>query len=178
MLASALMIQLCMHTNLLHSCMRVYTIRKSNMHACMHLWFFGVLSMEIRLSRYNSPFSEPSTLDIHYISLDDQRYMRLGAFDAHVGIYLSRLFDRPLSVYPRTFSAAHFFNVFDPLSGATRIHDLSDSTFLLSPRKSAPDVDLQFVAGLRKSRIKAAVPRMVLCSCGNASRPWRCQCHK
>lgn len=134
--------------------------------------------MEIRLSRYNSPFSEPSTPDIHYISLDDQRDMRLGAFDAHVGIYLSRLFDRPLSVSTRTFRTDNFLQVFDPLSGTTRIHDLSDATFLISPRKSAPDVDLQFVDGLRKSRVKAALPRMVLCSCGNASRPWRCKCNK
>lgn len=177
MLASVSMIHLCMHTNLLHSCIRAYAIRKSNMHTCMHLCVFGVLSMEIRLSKYNSPFSEPCTPEVHYISLDDQRDIRLGAFNAHVIAYRSQ-FVMPLSFSTRTFRTDDFIEVFDPLSGTTRIHDLSDATFFISPRASVPDVDLQFVDDLRKSRVKAAVPRMVLCSCGNASRPWRCKCNK
>lgn len=45
--------------------------------------------MEIRFSVYNAPFSEPPQEGVHYISLDDQRDMRTGHFDAHVRLFLS-----------------------------------------------------------------------------------------
>ena len=43
--------------------------------------------MIIKLSKYNAPFSEPSSPDVHYISLDDQRLMSLGLFTSHVDFY-------------------------------------------------------------------------------------------
>jgi hypothetical protein len=136
--------------------------------------------MQIRFSKYNSPFSEPSTQDIHYISLDDQRDLKSGYFAAHVHLYFARFVIPPSRTF-RTFRTDDLIEVFDPLSGATRVHDLSGSTFLPNPiRPTVPanDADLAFVDQLRKTHIKAAIPRMALCSCGNANRPWRCKCNR
>lgn len=44
--------------------------------------------MLIKFSKYNAPFSEQSTSEVHFISLDDQRLMNLGLFTAHVDCYL------------------------------------------------------------------------------------------
>jgi hypothetical protein len=84
--------------------------------------------MEIRLSRYNLPFTEPSTHEVHYISLDDQRAIRAGQFDAHVHQYLSTI-SRPVFFTTRTFRTNDVFEVFDPLTGSTRVHDLSGASF-------------------------------------------------
>lgn len=53
--------------------------------------------MDIRFSRYNAPFCEPSTPDVHYISLDDQRLMARGMYAAHVECYYQNV--------PATFEA-------------------------------------------------------------------------
>lgn len=72
--------------------------------------------MEIRLSRYNEPFCELSSDSVHYISLDCQRDMRLGVFDAHVRAFMS---------LPRT----NVIEVHDHLSGSTEYHDLSNTRY-------------------------------------------------
>ncbi len=136
--------------------------------------------MQILFSRYNEPFTELSSSDVHYISLDDQRDFKAGYMAAHVHLYFARFVIPPSRTF-RTFRTDDVLEVFDPLSGTTRIHNMSGATFLPnSNRPTAPanDADLAFVDHLRKSRIKAAVPRMALCSCGNANRPWRCKCNR
>ena len=125
--------------------------------------------MDIRLSKYNYPFSEPAELNVHYISLDHQLLIKLGIFDAHVQVF-------------RSLPVSRTLEIFDPLSGTTHVHDMNGAGFF-RPFNSAPTVvgvhvDLQFVDQLRKSHVKAAVPRMSLCTCGNSRRPWRCVCNK
>lgn len=135
--------------------------------------------MEIRFSKYNSPFCEPSILDVHYISLDDQRDLKAGFFDAHVRAFYSSAPSLRLSRTFRTFRTDNVMEVFDPLSGTTRFHDLSDATFFMpgNSSRTVNDIDLSLADQLRKSRVKAAVPAMSLCKCGNANRPWRCKCN-
>jgi hypothetical protein len=132
--------------------------------------------MEIRLSKYNSPFSEPSTADVHYISLDDQRDIRAGAFDAHVREYRAQ-FSMPLSFSTRTFRTDNFIEIYDPLTGATRLHDLSGTSFFAPSVTPVVDVDFSLVHQLRKAHVQAA-NRVTRCNCGNANRPWRCTCNK
>jgi hypothetical protein len=124
--------------------------------------------MEIRFSRYNQPFTEPSTTDVHYISLDDQRAIRAGEFDSHVHAFRAQLVTRILEI-------------FDPLTGATFTHDMSGAGFFRpfnsSPSVDPSDIDLEFIDDLRSSKVKAA-SRVYQCTCGNSRRPWRCICHK
>lgn len=132
--------------------------------------------MQILFSKYNLPFCEPSTADVHYISLDDQRDIRAGAFDAHVRDYRSQ-FSMPLSFSTRTFRIDNFIEIYDPLTGATRLHDLSGASFFTPSVAPVVSVDFELVHQLRKSHIQAA-NRVTRCSCGNSNRPWRCTCNK
>jgi len=137
--------------------------------------------MEIRFSKYNEPFTEQSGPNVHYISLDDQRDMHLGAFDAHVRAYLYRQFDRPLSFSTRTFRIDNSIEVYDPISGTTRIHDLTGANFVSrfsAPAHSLSVDETQVLDELFLSGVKAATPRLSRCECGNANRPWRCTCSK
>jgi hypothetical protein len=124
--------------------------------------------MEIRFSRYNQPFTEPSSADVHYISLDDQRAIRSGEFDSHVHAFRAQPLTRILEI-------------FDPLTGATFSHDMSVAGFFRpfnsSPSVDRSDIDLEFIDDLRSSKVKAA-SRVYHCTCGNSRRPWRCTCHK
>lgn len=123
--------------------------------------------MEIRFSNYNSPFVESSSLDVHYISKDDQCLMRLGLFDAHCQLY------RSIPV-PRTIE------FFDALSGTNHVHELTGIGFF-RPFNSSPTVvgvhvDFEVTDQLRKSKIKVASSLASRCTCGNHRRPWRCKC--
>lgn len=124
--------------------------------------------MEIRLSRYNQPFVEPSCNDVHYISLDDQRDIRAGALDSHVRIF-------------QTLPVTRTLEIFDPLTGSTFVHDMSGAGFFRpfnsNPTVDRSDIDLEFIDDLRSSKVKAAA-RVYQCNCGNSRRPWRCTCHK
>lgn len=121
--------------------------------------------MEIRLSRYNRPFVEPSSSEIHYISLDDQRDMKIGLYSAHV---------REFYLLPRV----NLFEVYDPITRATYKHDLNNLGFH-RPFSSQPvnslEIDRDFLAELRSSGIKAAGNLLSVCVC---KRPWRCVCNK
>lgn len=122
--------------------------------------------MEIRLSRYNQPFTEPSTPDVHYISLDDQRDMRAGFFDAHIHAF---------NALPKT----RVLELVDPLTGATFTHDMSGAGFF-RPFNSQPtvvrsNVDVDFVAELQAAGVKVAGALLSSCTC---RRPWRCTCKK
>lgn len=124
--------------------------------------------MQILFGKYNLPFCEASTPDVHYISLDDQRDIRAGVLDAHVRAFLAIPVTRTLEII-------------DPLTGATFIHDMSGAGFF-RPFNSQPSVDrsnldMEFIDDLRSSKVKAA-SRVYQCSCGNSRRPWRCTCHK
>ena len=132
--------------------------------------------MEIRLSIYNQPFTEPSSADVHYISLDDQRAIRAGEFDAHVHAFRSRITVFPSRPF-RSVSTNSAFEVFDPLTGSTHIFDLTGAS-LFTPSVEAPVIpDSHFVDQLRKSGVRSAA-RVNRCTCGNSRRPWRCTCHK
>jgi hypothetical protein len=132
--------------------------------------------MEIRLSRYNQPFTEPSTHDVHYISLDDQRAIRAGDFSAHVHAFRSSFVMR-LSLSFRTFRTNDAFEVFNPLTGVTLVHDLSGTSFFTPSVEPVVTPDFEVVDQLRKSRVRAA-SNITRCTCGNSRRPWRCTCHK
>ena len=132
--------------------------------------------MEIRFSRYNQPFTEPSSSDVHYISLDDQRAIRAGEFDAHVHQYRSSI-SRPLFFTTRTFRTNDAFEIFDPLTCSTSVHDLSGASFFSPSAEPVVTPDFQVVDQLRKCRIRAA-SNVTRCTCGNSRRPWRCTCHK
>lgn len=114
--------------------------------------------MEIRLSQYNEPFCEPAAPGVHYLSLDTQRDMRVGAFDSHVRVYLQQ---------PRT----NIIEVHDHLTGRTEFHDISNihyfPPFVSCPAHPIPAEDMQFLdelffdygiapAGKRSGRIKKA----------------------
>jgi len=132
--------------------------------------------MEIRLSKYNLPFSECSTPDVHYISLDDQRDIRAGHFDSHVHAFRSRI-SIPLRPIFRTLSTNDAFEVFDPLTGATRVHDLTGASLFTPSVEPVVVPDFNVVDQLRKCRIRAA-SNVTRCTCGNSKRPWRCKCRK
>jgi hypothetical protein len=121
--------------------------------------------MEIRLSRYNQPFVESSTSDIHYISLDDQRDMRLGNFDSHVRHY----FSLPKSTV---------LEIFDPFTRVTFTHDVSDSGFYrpfnAQPAVVTSHIDFEFLGELRSAGVKVAGVLLSSCAC---KRPWRCSCN-
>lgn len=121
--------------------------------------------MEIRLSRYNRPFVEPSSPEVHYISLDDQCDMKCGLYSAHV---------REFHSLPRS----NLFEVYDPISRTTYRHELSGLDFH-RPFSSQPintlEVDRDFLASLRSAGIKAASNALSHCVC---KRPWRCVCNK
>jgi hypothetical protein len=124
--------------------------------------------VHILFSKYNLPFCEPSSVDVHYISLDDQRAIRSGEFDSHVHAFRAQPVTRILEIV-------------DPLTGSTFTHDMSGSGFF-RPFNSSPsvdrfDIDLEFIDDLRSSKVKAA-SRVYQCTCGNSRRPWRCTCHK
>lgn len=72
--------------------------------------------MDIRLSKYNYPFSEPAELNVHYISLDHQLLIKLGIFDAHVQVF-------------RSLPVSRTLEIFDPLSGTTHVHDMNGAGF-------------------------------------------------
>ncbi|HEX8376758.1 MAG TPA: hypothetical protein VF602_02995 [Pedobacter sp.] len=111
--------------------------------------------MQIRFSRYNAPFTEPSDENVHYISLDDQLAMRAGRFDAHVTAYRS---------LPKT----RVVEAYDSLTGTTHVFDLGN-TFYIPPfaRLPEPDIDhddQKFLDDLfYKSGIKAAGKRVKRC---------------
>lgn len=132
--------------------------------------------MQILFSKYNLPFCEPSTPEVHYISLDDQRAIRAGQFDSHVQQYRSTI-SRPVFFTTRTFRTNDAFEVFDPLTGSTRVHDLSGASFFSRSAEPVVTPDFEFVEQLRKCRIRAA-SNVTRCTCGNSKRPWRCTCHK
>lgn len=132
--------------------------------------------MEIRLSRYNQPFTEPSSQDVHYISLDDQRAIRAGEFNAHVHAFRSQISVIPSRPF-RTVSNNSAFEVFNPLTGITHIFDLTGAS-LFTPSTESPVVpDPLLVDQLRKSGVRSAA-RVSRCTCGNSRRPWRCTCNK
>lgn len=132
--------------------------------------------MQILLSKYNLPFCEPSTPDVHYISLDDQRAIRAGHFDSHVHLFRSRF---PVALRPKfpVLSTNDSFQVFDPLTGITRVHDLSGASLFTPSVEPVFFPDFQVVEHLRKSGVRAAT-NVTRCTCGNSRRPWRCTCHK
>ncbi|WP_331346822.1 hypothetical protein [Cellvibrio sp. UBA7661] len=134
--------------------------------------------MEICFSRYNEPFTEPSTPEVHYISLDAQRDMKAGFFDAHVKEFYCHLPAPRLSKTFRTFRTDDLLEVFDPLSGVTRFHDVSNSTFFYSPAAPTSSGDLAFAHELHKAKVSVALTAASRCTCGNAKRPWRCTCNK
>ena len=138
--------------------------------------------MQILFSKYNLPFCEASTPEAHYISLDDQRDIRAGVFDAHVRAFAAQLPSPRLSLSRRTFRADDFLEVFDPLTGITVVHDMRGDSGLFirsapKPAVASAPVDKKFVDQLRASKVKAA-DRIYQCTCGNSRRPWRCTCHK
>lgn len=134
--------------------------------------------MEIRLSRYNLPFSEPSSAEVHYLSLDDQFRIRLGLLDAHVELFKS-LNVPPLSLSFRKFRAESTLDIFDPLSGVTHTHDLTDTGFFIPAKEVVKTlVDHELLNQLRKRSVAAAIPSLSRCTCGNSRRPWRCVCNK
>ncbi len=132
--------------------------------------------MEIRLSRYNQPFTEPSSPDVHYISLDDQRDIRAGAFDSHVRLFRSQITVIPSRPF-RSVSSNSAFEVFDPLTGSTHVFDLTGASLFTPSSESLVVPDSQFVDQLRKSGVRSAA-RVNRCTCGNSRRPWRCLCNK
>lgn len=125
--------------------------------------------MLIKYSRYSAPFTEKPVSGVHFISLDDQRDMALGFYDAHVRLYQSIPRSRCLEVY-------------DPLTGSIRFYEMSGPGFFrpFNPQPSVDlsDLDRDFLLSLKASRVKSSVPLLSRCSCGNSSRPWRCKCHK
>lgn len=102
--------------------------------------------MEIRFSRYNEPFVESSCPDIHYISLDNQRLMWAGIYDAHVKLYR-------MQVTVRTFEA------YDHIHGVNYVFECSNSP-VLKPFSSSPvvmPIEFDFLDDLYyQSGIKAA----------------------
>lgn len=132
--------------------------------------------MQILFSKYNLPFCEPSTPEVHYISLDDQRAIRAGQFDSHVHAFRSRI-SVPLRPIFRTLSTNDAFEVFDPLTGATRVHDLTGASLFTPSVEPVVVPDFNVVDQLRKCRIRAA-SNVTRCTCGNSKRPWRCKCRK
>lgn len=111
--------------------------------------------MEIRLSKYNAPFSEPSSDLVHYISLDDQRLMARGMYCAHVDCYLQNV--------PSTFEA------FDSIHGVKYVfesakipfsqidsHKIIEAVLSIADREFLDDLFL-------KSGIKAAGKRAHRC---------------
>jgi|GEM_PF-5963974 len=85
----------------------------------------GFSKLLIKFSKYNSPFCEPSTCDVHYISLDDQRLMRLGLFTAHVDCYLQ--------------NSVCTFEAFDAIHNVNYIFESSKLPF--SQTNSSPKVE-------------------------------------
>jgi hypothetical protein len=132
--------------------------------------------VEIRFSRYNQPFTEPSTADVHYISLDDQHAIRAGLFDAHVQLFRSRCFVRPSRSF-RSFSTNSAFEIFNPLTGSTHVYDLTGLTPFAPSVEPLVVPDAHFVDSLRKSGVRSAA-RVNRCTCGNSRKPWRCTCDK
>lgn len=109
--------------------------------------------MEIRFSRYNLPFCEPSSAEIHYISLDDQCDMRAGRYNAHVAAY-------------RAANQSRLVEVFNPLTGVTAIHELSGQAYF-RPFANSPDYflspdeldflrELHFEHGLRSAAVRTS----------------------
>lgn len=132
--------------------------------------------MQILFSKYNLPFCEPSSPEVHYISLDDQRAIRAGEFDAHVHAFRSRITVIPSRPF-RSVSTNSAFEVFDPLTGSTHIFDLTGASLFTPSSEALVVPDAHFVDGLRKSGVRSAA-RVNRCTCGNSRRPWRCTCHK
>lgn len=132
--------------------------------------------MQILFSKYNLPFTEPSTPEVHYISLDDQRDIRAGHFASHVHVFQSRFSFSPRPKFP-ALSTNDSFQVFDPLTGATRVHDLTGASLFTPSVEPVVVPDFNVVDQLRKCRIRAA-SNVTRCTCGNSKRPWRCKCRK
>jgi len=111
--------------------------------------------MIIKLSKYNEPFTEPCTPNVHYISLDNQRLMNSGMYSAHVECYRQNV--------PATFEA------FDAIHNVKYIFECSKLPF--SQATSNPIVeavvaipDREFLDDLfLNSGIKAAGKRAHRC---------------
>ena len=102
------------------------------MHARMQTNNFnGFVGMEIRYSKYNHPFVEPSTDQVHYISLDDQYLIRAGLLDAHIRLFYSTQWALPTLRPYAVVSRENHIEINDPLTGTTGI-------FLVSEKYIAP----------------------------------------
>ena len=108
--------------------------------------------MEIRFSKYNEPFCEPSTEGLHFISLDNQRLMARGIYTAHVECFYQNA--------PATFEA------FDTIHGTKYIFQCSKLPFSQIDSHSIVQatiskVDAKFLNDLYfESGIKAAAKRV------------------
>lgn len=71
--------------------------------------------MIIKFSKYNEPFTEPCTPNVHYISLDNQRLMNSGMYVSHVECYYQNV--------PATFEA------YDTIHGVKYIFESSKLPF-------------------------------------------------
>jgi hypothetical protein len=105
--------------------------------------------MEIRFSKFNSPFSEPSEPNVHYISLNDQFDMKAGRFDAHVRLYNSLPSFRTIDVH-------------NSLTGEHLTFEIKESVFNSYAKESKyiDSLDFDHLEELAyKNKIKAAKKR-------------------
>lgn len=91
--------------------------------------------MEIRVSRYNSYFTDPWSLEpgVHVVSMEDHRDALAGRFDSHVRLFRSLLPNPYLNSSPYRRSAC-YMEIYDPLTDTWITGEVNPSDFSYSPQ--------------------------------------------